>query len=471
MEITYLGATLIPLGFIWLIFSERWLFLSAIFFIPFTASALINFSSGFWLSPVQFLGSLWLLRYLFKILSLNCKMRLTYWLMSIFFAVVVMSVAMPLFINGDLFIRGTILLDAAGPLHFSSRNITLPMYVLFGLLFAAFVSARNSNQGALQETLRVYVVSAIFVSAWGLFQFSCNLTGSEYPYFIFNNSANEVAQGYSQTIVGQYEEFFRISSVASEPSVMAQFLIPVLPIVVLALILKQPVLTMFWDIIATIAIVAVLLVSTSSTAYFGLGLFFIITPLIALKYLRCAGLKVGFAFMVVVLGVLVAYSGSQYFGEFVDDFLINKLASGSGIERLMTIEYAWGYFLQYPVFGIGWGSATSNDLVVNLLANIGVIGLGVFTMLIGYVIVRLAGAVASSRRAHILMEITLAEGRSLAILISFLLSLALQETSGFNYGYTYFWMALGLVIAAQTYLRETVCSIHLAGVSQPASAI
>jgi hypothetical protein len=471
MEITYLGLTLIPLGFIWLVFSERWLFLSAIFFVPFTASALVNFPSGFWLSPVQFLGSLWLLRYIFIMLSFNIKMSVTYWLMTAFFAVVVMSVAMPLLINGDIFIRGTILLDATGPLYFSSRNITLPMYVFFGLLFAAFLSFRNSNQGALQETLRVYVGSAIFVSVWGLFQFSCNLTGFEYPYFIFNNSANEVAQGYSQTIVGQYEEFFRISSVASEPSVMAQFLVPVLPIAILALLLKKTILTTFWDFLAIILIVAVLLVSTSSTAYFGLGLCFVMTPLIALIFLGHAGMKVVGFFTLVIIIIILAYLSSQTFVEFVNDFILNKLSSGSGIERLMTVEYAWSYFLEYPVFGIGWGSATSNDLVVNLLASFGVIGFGIFTLLIGYVIIRLASAVVSSRRIHIFREAKLAEVLSLAVLISFLLSLSLQQTSGFNYGYTYFWMSLGLVIAAQTYLCETVTSIHFADVSRlPASA-
>lgn len=461
MEITYLGVILMPLGFIWLGFSERWLYRSSVFFVPFTASALVNFPSGFWLSPVQFMGSMWFLRCVFKYLTLSCKMRLTYWLMSAFFAVVAISIAMPILTDGDLYIHGTILLKETGPLHFSSRNITTPMYVLFGLLFAAFVSKRNTSQQLLQETLRVYVVSALFVSVWGILQFACNLIGMEYPYFIFNNSANEVAQGFREIIEGTA----RVTSVATEPSTMAQFLVPVLPVVVFAFLLKQPVLSKSLDVMTMAAIIFILLVSTSGTAYLGLILC-VIATMIVFTYLRRAVFKVWFVCSAAILVVVASYITIPFVNEALDLYLINKLASGSGMERLLTIKYAWSYFLQYPIFGIGWGSATTNDLIVALLVNTGIIGLATFTILIGYVVVRLIGAVSGSRLTHILREVTLAEGRALAILVSFLLSLALQESSGFSYGYAYFWMVLGLVIAAPSIFRDIISPIHVALVSR-----
>jgi O-antigen ligase len=311
----------------------------------------------------------------------------------------------------------------------------------------------------------VYVSSALFVAAWGVFQFACNITGGEYPYFIFNNSANEVAQGYASIILDLSEATFRVTSVATEASVMAQFLIPVLPVVVFALLLKQPILSPFLDFVTVVAIIAVLLVSTSSTAYLGLVLC-AMAVLIVLVYLRRAGFGVWLSYVVVIGTMVMGYVSIDFFRTAADFFVLDKLATGSGIERLLTVEYAWEYFLKYPILGVGWGSAPSNDLVVNLLANAGILGLVTFAALAGYVIVRLAGAVVSSRRTHVLRKTTLAESRSLAILVAFLLILALQATGGIQYGYAYFWLTLGLAIAAPSILQVTISPIRHSSVSR-----
>jgi hypothetical protein len=54
--------------------------------------------------------------------------------------------------------------------------------------------------------------------------------------------------------------------------------------------------------------------------------------------------------------------------------LLNKFTSGSGLDRIFSIRVAFGYFQQFPILGIGWGSATSHDLIVKLLSNVGIIG-------------------------------------------------------------------------------------------------
>jgi O-antigen ligase len=144
--------------------------------------------------------------------------------------------------------------------------------------------------------------------------------------------------------------------------------------------------------------------------------------------------------------------------EFVDVAFLNKLATGSGVERLLTVQYAWGYFLEYPILGIGWGSATSNDLIVLLLSNCGILGFLAFAVLVGHVIARLVAMFRNSRRRHPAARITVDEIRAVMLLVSFLLLIALSVVGGFQYGFPYFWVILGLCVACTASLRGSLSS-------------
>lgn len=453
MEITYLGLIFFPVGLGLLVISERWLYWATIFFIPFTASSLINFTSGFWLSPFNFFSGLWFLRYSLTLLFFNHKFQRSDYFFCAFFFTVIGSQVMPIYINGDLFIKDTILTDGKGPLFFSSRNITVPFYIFYGLIFASLLSARNSNFYCLKETLRVYVFSALFVSVFGIFQFICNLTDTEYPYFIFNNSLNPVAQGYSQILSGLHQEYSRVSSTASEPSVLAQFLIPVLPIVLLAILSKQYILTKVLDLFVLITIIFVLIVSTSGTAYFGLILSSLAVPLIARIYLKNVRRVTD---ILLAINLLVLFLTYLFLKSYLNDFLIDKFIHGSGEERMMTIKYCLSYFIDYPFFGIGWGSSSSNDLLVQLLASSGLTGLCIFLLMTIYLIVGLSRALFGFYFIHRSSPVEFIGPYSVGILISFLLTLAVHQLSGFNYGYGYFWMSIGLAVAAKSCLRKSM---------------
>lgn len=48
------------------------------------------------------------------------------------------------------------------------------------------------------------------------------------------------------------------------------------------------------------------------------------------------------------------------------------------IDRFYSVAVAWQLWLSAPILGYGWGSITSHDLLVRLLANCGVVGLAGF---------------------------------------------------------------------------------------------
>ena len=71
----------------------------------------------------------------------------------------------------------------------------------------------------------------------------------------------------------------------------------------------------------------------------------------------------------IFLLIFSSYLLSQEFQTFINQILIGKQDSTSALIRLYTVSTSFGYFLQYPILGIGWSMATSDDLVVLLLAN------------------------------------------------------------------------------------------------------
>ncbi|MNC26845.1 hypothetical protein D3C75_749920 [compost metagenome] len=140
--------------------------------------------------------------------------------------------------------------------------------------------------------------------------------------------------------------------------------------------------------------------------------------------------------IVVLIGVL---------WNFIGDIAVVKLNSYSGVERLESMKKALIYFKEYPFFGVGWGSVTSHDLIINLLANSGLIGFLSFLFLIGYLLKRLFALIENvnfqkDKNTHLQIY-------GIAFFVSFVCLLAINLLTGFTYVFSHFWFVLGLVIS------------------------
>jgi hypothetical protein len=100
--------------------------------------------------------------------------------------------------------------------------------------------------------------------------------------------------------------------------------------------------------------------------------------------------------------------------------LFSKLESYSAIERLQSVVNSWEYFLKYPTLGVGWGVVTVDDLVVNLLVNSGVIGLGMFLCLVAYVVNRALRSLDRYHRTEF-EQIGLLRSVNVGLLVAFIL--------------------------------------------------
>lgn len=393
MEITWIGVLSLLIGAMLFAVAPKWLHTITVFAIPFTATSLLNTQSGVPLSPLQFFGALFIVRHMLTSKIVRIR-KLSYpdhskLLLILFLGVVILSMIMPLIIDGRLLVSSNQLTDLYDePLRLTVHNVKNPFPVIFGVILSICLIQKNNTTEKIRSTMKVYVIAGVFVSLWGYFQFLCNsVLNIEYPTFLFNNAVLESMQGYASQIEVGGDLYSRISSVTHEASIFSKYMLTVLPIMVVSVWLRRPLFSISRDKIVLSILIGVLILTTSATAYLGIVCLLLVTAIILgrlhligwrwVTYVGCAGIL--FALL---------YSTSPVFQNIADDALILKYESGSALDRTLSIVNSWEYFKQYPVLGVGWAVVTSHSLLTFLLVSTGIVGFATFFMLIFYVIHR-----------------------------------------------------------------------------------
>lgn len=381
---TPLGYILLPVGLAGLLMSSKWLYRCFVFWTLFSATSVLNVGgadNGSALQVWMFFGALWILRLGLErapLLSYSIDKRLkrmSYWMIA-FLAVAAVSLVMPILINGKLQIASPVLGDyTQTPLVFSGHNVTQLLYLIFGGLISICVAHVNLDAENREETERIILYAGLFIACWGIVQFFCNVSGVTYPSFLFNNSGSGSGHGFRETLTNGIG---RVSSAAIEPSVLAQALLTLLPLTLPAWLKRGFVFSRRRDRLLALLFIMVLVLSTSSTAYIGLVILTLAYVVYSVRTGSFSKRKAIFIFVLTGIFatavIAVAFISVPFVSELLNTLVLNKASSGSGIERVMTISLAFGYFQKYPILGIGWGSATSHDVIVFLLSNVGIVG-------------------------------------------------------------------------------------------------
>jgi hypothetical protein len=464
MHITYPGLFLLPLGFLLLLAPVKYLYYITLFFIPFSATSVLNGKSGAALLAAQYLGSMLILRELCAAILTKGRPKLiksyhdkSFFFMLVFGVVVTTSMAMPAIIDGKMSVSTMKIPDFEEvPVSLTSKNIKNPLPVIFGLLLAYVIAKRSATLHRLLSSICVYACSATFVSAWGGLESFCFYLNIPFPYFIFNSAIHDSVMAFGTTSNIWGFDFLRIESVTLEPSYFAQVLLLVVPCLIMAVTCNVHIISRIMDRVMITVIVVGLLMSTSASAYIGLGIIALVYILIGHNSgVICVRYYVFTGLVLALLGWLI-YELVPLVNNAVTQIIDDKASSSSAFERVNSIKTAWEYFLVYPLLGLGWGIVTSHDLVVHLLANSGVIGLASFVMLIMYVCLRSRRLIRKIRseidqRGHTL---TL---WSTVLNISLLSHIGISLSSEFTSFLPHFYFMLGMVIAA-----NICCDRHLA---------
>ncbi len=456
MELTWLGFVLIPLGLLtYLAFPNRLAHL-AIFFIPFTASSVLNSSSDVPLSPFQLFGSMFILHRMLVTLwsgrlRISPKGDKSIILFLLFAGIAAASMVMPYIIDGSLEVSSNQLNNLyAEPLKLTDSNMKLPLPVVMGTLFAISLASTLRRLEAIVSALRIYIVSAMVVSAWGIFQFLCNAVFQiEYPYYLFNNVKLDSVQGYLQGLQVGDDLIPRVSSVTHEASIFSKYLLTAIPVVSLCFLMKTPLMGKGKDALALLLMCTALLVTTSAIGYLGLILGMMICALLSSTnhIAKLSALSIVASLVLLSVGlVIVVFPGTT---DVLISATVEKGGSGSFLERMLSIAVSWGYFLEYPILGIGWGITTSHDLIVNLLANTGLIGLASFSGLMIYIIRNGLKDLRSFPSATGNVQVSLFPLKK-GLIASLILLILTGMLSGLEFYLGYFYFVCAMLIAVNT---------------------
>jgi hypothetical protein len=465
MEITWLGVLLLPLGAIFFIVAPKWLQVITVFSIPFTATSLLNSHSGVPLSPLLFFGSLFIARQLLSSrtgrIPKESPQDHSQSLLIIFLGVVVLSMIMPLIIDGKLLVSSNQLSDLyEEPLRLTVHNIKYPIPVIFGVILSIYLISANDTAEKIRSTIKVYVLAGVFVSLWGYFQFLCNsFLKIEYPYYLFNNAVTESMRGYAWQVEVGGDLYPRISSVGLEASIFSKYLLTVLPIVVVSVWLRRPLFSIAFDRFVLVILTGVLILTTSGTAYLGIICVLLVTAIL-LGRLRVISWRWAIYAGLFSIICIAFYEVIPVFQDFVDALLLLKYESGSAIERTLSMVNSWEYFKQYPILGVGWAMVTSHNLLTFLLVSAGVVGFAAFFTLIVYIIRR---SLQTLRR----MDLT-AKGRDsgesvlvAGLLVGFITLVVIGILTGLEFYLGYFYFLLSMLVALNIATRSKLDETQL----------
>lgn len=462
MSVTLVGWVLLPVGVLLaLLPSRRPLLYTMVFFVPFTATAVVNVeAAGFGFQPAYYLGALWIGRVAVDRLAREggvevpaVQGRVLLGLGGFVLLAALSVTLVPWYGPGIEVLRPS---GEYAPLRFTSQNVTQLLYLVYSALFVYSLAAAHLRPSTVRTGVRVLLASGLFVALWGWLQLAMYRAGLPYPDFLFNNNES-FAQLFGQRLAGLPVK--RMSSVAPEPSMLARFLLVPTSFSLYAWVRPgQGLLLRRWALPITFFFATTLALTTSSTAFVGLLGVAAVVGGYALwrrpdpadpgpsrrRLLGALGvLGVGLP----LLGLLIArwqlgIDISQV-RQVLELLLLEKLETTSGQVRLSTARHALSLFAAHPVLGIGWGSFRSFDLVTNVLVGTGLLGGGALAVAHGLLLLE------GGRLTRWLSSSGLPTLRPLPVALGLTLTVVLLGKAVAEPGLAYLdhWLLFGLLLA------------------------
>lgn len=460
MIITTVGYICILLGLISLCFMPNLLFYLIIIFSPFTAASIFSLNpviTG--LQPVYFFIFLLIVNYVYKYFSnlknspvllmrgLTKEQKIFCIAVLLFWGACLISLLMPVLFKNSVVINYSDYVKRA--LMLRKLNITQFIYLTI-VLIISILTMINMKEDNIKKSIIAMIYVTFFTVIWGVFQFASYYLKIDYPYYLFNNNAGYM-QGWNQMILGVK----RICSVSTEPSTFALYLLMMISLMIIFYTNKYYIIPKYSLIIILISTCFVTILTTSTTAY--VGILFLIIVMILLNFIMVIKQKkkVGIQFLnylkfiIIFLG-LIYISYYCYLKVFhidsktiIDTFKtvsINKISSESGITRSSGALENIKLFLKFPLFGVGWGSTRSFDLITTLMANVGIVGTSLYLFII-FISVKVAYTLAIN---NIGKKISI---YALALMISTIIGTIILCISVPEIYYVYYWIIIGMTMA------------------------
>ena len=283
----------------------------------------------------------------------------------------------------DVFsLERTIVDTGAVPLKPSTGNITQTVYAMGGFVITLGVSVMSRKPGAYATILTGFLIVTGLNIFFALADLATWATHTDFLLDVFHTGA------YAFLTSDEAGGLKRISGTFSEASSFATFSLELLAInAALFLSRVKPMVTGSFSAI----LLVFLCVSTSSTAYVGLGVYGLVFAVYAVyalvwtgnaRHLKILGLAIALAIFSVCFVVLFLPGFAEAAWNILDLTLFQKGQSDSAIERGEWNAQSMKIFFDTYGLGAGIGSTRSSNYILVLASNLGIIGLVLFALLI-----------------------------------------------------------------------------------------
>ncbi|MDU2673166.1 MAG: hypothetical protein E7C49_14245 [Clostridium sp.] len=449
--ITEMGWIIIPLSVI-LVYKLpiKISFLFGYFVSIFTTLSVINISKLDFSFTLPYLWMLLLgIKVICKVItkSYTINIKFNKYLM-LFIVIAFISLIYPLLIGDNLKVISPNGIEEK--LKFSFQNITQFMYLLYGIyVFILTTLIFNNEKISAKEIDKTITYSCLVIIILCIIQI---LIPFELYDFFFRNDYNHATH-----YVNASNTILRASGPFIENSMLALYLTPVLSYIIITFIYNPNVVRGMCIVITTL----IGLLSKSSTFILGIGVFIIVFSFICFYMykshldffeeffykLKTVLNKISFKFkndkkikVIVIIGLGVLSVTICLFIVMNINLLISKLLGQgeSGHLRSDNLRRNIQLFFKYPILGIGFGSTRSGDLLSTWLSQLGIVGIGVFTMFIY--------SIVSSLKIF-------SRAFDLGMLLIIMITLSIQFTSVPEPYYLFIWIYFSITYNSKKLVR------------------
>ena len=355
------------------------------------------------------------------------------------------------------------------------------VHYVFFIIFTLLFTVAEVDDDAFYNAIKLVLIFAFFVNIFGIYQIFARLYNLPFAWLEITNISFEqrgmkAVEGETNQLALRFGNFYRATSIFSEPSALASYNLFNLIYIAVPFIkgarpfIKNPVINL-------IVFISVILGLLTPFSLGGLsGFIVIVFCLIIIEKIDIKRFVIPTILLIITILIFDNYFYQQtqtsivsLFTERVTGLLSSKtgvapISGESTLGRLNSFENAFEMFLTSPIFGIGLGNTYYHPLshirfadssTFAILAEMGLFGVIVFLSLIFFGIkngmfLRKPEVIASVKSDKLNTVQTIAVYNW--ILISFY-SLLL----GGNHGTAALWMPLAMLIA--TY-KSTLKNLH-----------
>jgi O-antigen ligase len=323
------------------------------------------------------------------------------------------------------------------------------------------------NKFILLTAIKIFIFSTFLSAVYGFYQLIGVFLNLPYRRLLFNNPSFHLAKE-DHMFMG----LPRITSFSPEPSMFANALLAVIPLMIICYrdkvkLFSSSVLNSFF--LMTILIAMILTFSRG-------GYLIVLIILLTIFFIKINFKTSSRLFLFVMLFLMIGMMFSQFLSVNIIDltmerlFLMGDFDDLSIWERLTTLATAGYIFMDHPFFGVGlgnfglnafnyfppWGywegEATLpavNNLIARIAAELGIVGLAAFVYLIWTVTKEGIISIKQNRGENLWYSV------STGILLSFLavflhLSIGLATLS-----FSYFWFLIAAIVILNKMKEET----------------